>query len=479
MPNKNNRVKSTSLIFAYFVLILLLLASYVLIGNSHYLNNSYKYVTALSLITLIIQLYQTKKAGISNMSVISVFVILLHIFHCGNFYVKAFGKEEFFIFGEWFSSDLECKTQMGLCVVCMIQAIHIGVLTYLHSLRNKNIEYKFVRKYSDKQKEKALWFVGWILLAITTPFRLMWDYNAILESAMYGEYSGVTAANGLADDLQVLFIPSLICIMCGKKSNKRFNQVVMVIYIIGAVFVMTASGARRQYITGIFAILIYYYNTFMKQSKKKKNLFAYGIYFVLAMVMFNLLYLIRAYRKVSLGIVAIVINNFGELFSLNFIWETIAEFGITGNALVYAIDYLPEVFPYQYGKTFLFSTIYILPVGWLVKLQASVGAMLFKYTGNAVGGSVLTDLFANWGWFSCFAAIVMGYLIAALSNLNGNGKEIKSVVGYATGSIILSYARGGTLETLRPIVTFIFIVYFLSKVYFEFLERKEEKNVKI
>lgn len=458
--------KTAHVIFSCLMLLFIYMFALVIEDTRAFYDRPYIYITAASFITLVIQVYQMKKAGLPIVGIVCIFIILVHIFHFGNYYIKALGKEEFFLFENWWEEGIFEKARMGLYALMAVQGLHIGIL--INKVRVKNMAgYKYEKEYTEDQKAAAIRFVGGALLLISAPFRLMWDYRAI--TANTGIYQGVATSGGLIDDLQVLFIPALICFMYGNMKNKKFNKVLFFVYIIGAVFVMTSSGARRQYITGIVAMFVFYYNTYMK-GQKKKNIFTYILLGLSGVVLLNILYLIRSYRKTALGVGTIIFEHIDELFSLNFIWETIAEFGITGNALLYAMRHFPQRIPFQLGRTYLYSAIYIAPVGWIIKLKASVGGMLYSITGNAVGGSVLADLFANFGWYSVFFAIIVGFVIAKISETKGYG--IKSATGYAVGSIILSYARGGLLETLRPVVIVIVVMYFGCKLYFEILERK-------
>ena len=444
------------------VLIIVGLLFFLSCFSQNTIQNNYFYITLLSLLTLLIQLYQMKKIGISMLSVIPIFIILLHLFHFGYYYVQAFGKEEFFIFQNPFLQGMEEKAIMGIFILCVIQAFHCGVIITCSEDPTIKHELRFAEGHAEENKNRAAYMAGIALLLISAPCRLIWDIRAIAESILNGVYGGITASSGLLDDLQFLFIPAIICIMWGKKNSPKFVKIILVIYTLAAVYVMSASGARRQYITGIFALIIAYYQLFYIGKNKKVNILSILVFGVLCLILFNTLFLIREYRHTSLGIMYLLSNHFNEFFSLDFVWETLAEFGITVESTKYAMEYFPNTIPWQYGMTYLASIIYIVPVGWLIKLNASVGGLIYAVSGRAVGGSAITDLYANFGWFAILVAPFAGILLSKLESINSNSNNLITLYGLSTGSLILSYARGGFLEILRPIVYSIIIIYVVT-----------------
>lgn len=441
------------------VVALLLFLSYL---SESVIQNNYIYITVISLLTLSLQLYQMRKMGISLLSVVPAFIILLHLFHFGYYYLQAFGKEEFFIFQNPFLQEMEEKAIMGILILCVIQAFHCGVIIMCSDNSINRYELTIAEGHTSESKNRAAYIAGIVLLFISAPCRLLWDLHAIAESNLNGVYSGITASSGLIDDLQFLFIPAIICIMWGKKNSPRFVKTILIIYILAAIYVMSASGARRQYITGIFALIITYYQLFYFRKNKKINILSILLFGALCLVLFNTIFLIREYRHTSLGIMYLLSNHFNDFFSLNFVWETLAEFGITVESTEYAMEYFPSTIPWQFGMTYLASIVYIVPLGWLIKLNASVGSLIYAVSGRAVGGSAITDLYANFGWFSILAAPFAGILLSKLESINSNSDDLITLYGLSTSSLVLSYARGGFLEILRPIIYSIIVIYVVT-----------------
>lgn len=458
------KIKTTT--FHDIVILALMTVCAVLFRNSTWvINNCYYVITFASLSLMMLSLAQLKKIGAKILSFSGIFLILLHLFCLGNYYVKAFGREEFFLFGDWFRNDIDVKAEAGFFSLCAIEAIFVGMLLYLE--REKDVagaDYKRFIRFDSEQKKRIIYITGVILLCITLPCRLYVDYSNILTSSVNGEYAGFSGVVGVIDDIQTLFIPSLICLMYGKRENRGFCRMILILYSIFCIVVMAASGSRRYYVTAIITIVLFYINS-RPVIKERRNPIIYILIALEAIVILNLMTMIRSYRHTALGINYLVNEHGSDLFSLDFLWESFSEFGLTGNVVYYARKFFPESVSYQLGYTYLASFIYILPIGWFVRLQASIGSILFKLSGAAVGGSIVADLFANWGWFSIIPAILLGNIIAriAFADANSNQSSVRTAVSYATSYALLNYVRASTSEIMRYTAYTMIAIYFISR----------------
>lgn len=431
-------------------------------------------ICILSFFTLLCQIASLKYYEIGIINIITFFFILNHIFNFGYYYIHLFAKDDFLIlFTNWFTRNFDVKINAALFSLCAIQAIFCGVIIYIYRQKKLLIlDYKISIGIEDELKEEMVFWVGVLLLIVSMPCKLYWDFQQVTLSTISAEYAGGFSQSGLVDDIQVLFIPALVCLISGKKNNKKkFAQIIMILYMVYSILIMTMSGARRAYITGILALFVFYNDFFSsKNHNRYKFIKSIGL-LIMAIVCLNFLTLIRDSRHSALGLSAIFEGNFSDLFSIDFIWETLAEFGITGSVIYFSVFFVPNLFNYMYGSMYLSSIVYILPIGWLVKLNNASGGVIinklaqsYKMTISSVGGSVLGDLYINWGWFSIIAAVILGYLIgkvAYISKKESEGINLKNIVAYSTGIVILNYARSSTSEILRPIV-FVFASIYIG-----------------
>ena len=214
--------------FYNIIIVFALLLFSLVWGQDHVvIEKSYVFVTALSAFTLLFSLWQLRKMSVNIISFSSFFLILLHVFTFGYYYLKAFGKEQFYIYADWFSSDLEIKCEIGLFAICAIEAIFTGMLISLHNEKSKKKkDYKFAQSLDEERKKGIVFTAGIILFLLTFPCRLYIDYISIVTTRINGEYAGFSGIVGVIDDLQTLFIPSLLCLMFGKRDNKKFCHIV-------------------------------------------------------------------------------------------------------------------------------------------------------------------------------------------------------------------------------------------------------------
>lgn len=456
------------------ILIFLVIFSMLVKNNSWDIENWTICICILSLFTLLCQFITLKHYKIGIVNIITFFFVFNHIFNFGYYYIHLFKKDDFLIlFTNWFTKKFDVKVNAALFSLCAIQAIFCGVIRYIYLQKDRYIlDYKIAIGVKNELKEKIVFVVGILLLIVSMPCKLYWDIQQVMLSEISSEYAGGFSQSGLVDDIQILFLPALICLISGKKNNKKkFAQMVMILYMIYSVLIMTMSGARRAYITGILALFVFY-NDFFSSKNHNRYKFLKGIAFVImAIICLNFLTLIRNSRHSVLGISAIFTGNIGDLFSVDFIWETLAEFGITGSVIYFSVYFVPSLLGYMYGSMYLSSIVYILPIGWLIKLNNASGGIIInklaqshRMTISSVGGSILGDLYINWGWFSIIAAVILGYLIGKVVYVAKEKSEdinLRNIIAYSTGIVILNYARSSTSEILRPICLIFASIYIL------------------
>lgn len=460
------RVSISTILNGTIFLLLFLAISIIDYGKNISVDIAPAVITTGSAALFIIEVLQLRKHNIGLFSIIFVFVVLCHVFFLGNFYLKAFGQEEFYVYNDWLSNDPQLKIEAGLFSLLTIHALFMGIIIALDKYSdNTRREYKFALGLNESDKSKVILRTGFLLLLIGMPFHLILDISRIRYSAIANMYTGFEGSVGLADDLYVFLVPAIICLLFGKRNNKRICNFVLWIYLIWTLIVMAASGARREYATGIIAVVLCYYSIF--QNNRHKGHFVRNIIIVLlGIILLNFLTMIREYRHTQLGISYLLTEHIEDLFSLNFLGETIAEFSLTGSPIYFSIKYFPSTIPYQYGFTYIASTIYILPIGWLVSLNSSIGSMLYSLTGWAAGGSLAADLYANWGWVSTIFAVIIGFIVGRFCDTRSDNVDtltLSSVAAFSLGYIFLTYPRASTSEVMRHGAYIILMMYFLFR----------------
>ena len=452
-------------------------------------NNSYYYLTVLSFVTLVYQLVSLrKKYNIKLINTLSFFLVLSHVFNFGNFYLKAFSKEQYYIFfSDWFTGDIQGKAKTGFWALAMIQALYTGICLYLS---RGDFAYSDFRMCWDKDEEsinKAIHFAGLVMLVISLPCRLYWDINQVLLGQASNGYIGGFSQSGLIDDIAVLFAPALICIMYATRKEKRKCKIIFLNYMIYTVIIMTLSGARRAYITSLLAMFVFYYETFMntQDKERKRGVLSFILIVLIGIITLNFMTLIRDFRHSGLSFANILTDHLADLLSLDFFWNIFGEFGLTGIPLYYAHQIFPTEVPFYYGMNAVMSIVFILPIGWLLKYKFATTRLMEQihshgiYTHTGLGSSLLCELYSDFGYLTPLFAIMTGYFIASFGATNGgiNGtSNVKLVMRYCLSIVIINYARGSTSEIFRNGGYVIIAVYCLVNIYFSLNKNNTQDN---
>lgn len=457
MSKKQNLYRFFLVFFNIIFSICIGIYAYYYSNQSISMNAGCSMIAWLSIVTLIIQLTQLKLSSVRIISVLGFFVIAMHLFSFGEFYVAAAGKSDFLVYKNWFTSDFYIKIKAALFCIAAIESVFVGIM--LHLSFNKS-------DVNDVNKDisNSRWrFIGVCLLIVGLPCRLIWDYLSIQMASETNTYSGGANVSGLIDDLQFLFIPGLICLLHSFRHKKGLVLFVLLFVTGVSMIIMSLSGIRRLYITGIVGLMFYY---FYEYNWKKHSIFKIIISIVCVIVILNFIEMIRKNRFIGLG--SDFFNNITiwDFFSIDFIWDSFAEFGLTSHAIYYDFVYFPTEASHYNGLTFLYAIIYIFPVGFIYNVNQQGASIIESLSGVAVGGSILNDLFINFGWSSLFLAPLLGLFLSWLcyKPVKRGYINLDNIRTFFLCSILLNYARGDIMELLRPSVYILIFFYLLLKI---------------
>ena len=259
---------------------------FMLSGYNVSLEHASFVITLLSIALIAIDYFQLKYIGVKLISVVGAFILACHLFSFGEFYVCFFGHRELLVYQNWFSSDLDIKFRTGFYMLAALQCSFIGIFSYfLYSKHNRP------RQGPKQDLTSVQWIkIGIVFLVLGLPCRVYWDYLNILQGRLSNIYAGGASVSGLIDDLQILFIPGVVCVLHGLRRN-RITVITVVAIIIAVEFlVMASSGNRRLYITSLMGLVFYCYYEY---PWKKRQWWKVAIFAVLGLVVLNYLELIR------------------------------------------------------------------------------------------------------------------------------------------------------------------------------------------
>lgn len=472
----DNKISSTNRvrILNFFIIILLSILVYVYHGNTS--DDPITVISIMSIITLCYQVVIFRFLKYRFFSFQFLFIVMSYAFFFGNLWLSFINKDEYLINGGWNSIGIVEKYQTGLFCIHSIQMVFTGLVYKSHD--TINMYEKIVTKdIQEQQKSSILYKTGIFMLLLGLPFKLLFDFQRVFFSMRYG-YVGFDIGTGFVDDLMVFFVPGLICILISQRFSRNINQAIVVLFLVYNIIIMTMSGDRRYYITAILAVVIAYisiYRTAKLSFGKTISIILLGF---AGIIVLNLMVIIRDNRNSYLGLWTLLADNYHNLLSLSFIWETMAEFGISLYSVVLITSYVPSFVPFQYGASYVYSFFFILPIGWMINIEnASISNLINNYTNMSVGGSYLGDLYANFGWFSAVPAMLIGLTMSKITTFSENSDILKKGVGISVIYILINYIRASTMEVTRPIVYIILLYSILTRYYIFAHKRKLMKKI--
>ena len=441
-------------------------------GNDFNLTKNWEVVVSYVSIALIIyQLYVMIKLNITLFDFRFVFLLMTYLFMFGQIWLLGFGFEDLLLYPMKSYSD-NLLFESGFFTLCYTQALFIGFV----GTGNRRIRTTaFFFRIQEEKLNKLVYRTGIILLVLAMPFKIYRDFYSLFYIRAIGYYANAPAF-GPAKDIEVLFIPSILCILFSNTKSRRANTFLIVITVIYSIVIMVLTGDRRYYVTGLIALLMGYFKLY-KKNISARALVLFGVFIVFMM---NLLSLIRSTRHLHLHTIGEFFTaNIPGLISTTFLTETLAEFGVTFFTVVIAMKIIPTYYPYQYGLSFFGSIPSILPIGWAVGdffRRVSVFRVLNSIEGRTLGSSLPGELYANFGWFGILGAIIVGIVLSkVVSNTPDRTKQnsFLEARNFSLLYILINYVRASTIEMLRQTL----IVFLVPTTILYLLYVQEKRNM--
>ena len=460
------KLRKKDIIFLIGNLILLLfylISSKVCIDNYNAIHNWKNVVGIFLLIQLFIHLVEIIYFKIRFIDFRVMFILFCYLFIFGRIYLYAF-TDGSFIF--W---DLEKNytslnmLSMGMYGLCGIQSLFLGF--FIKNRDNFNNLERIIKEISDN-KSNLLFYIGVFCFIVGLIATLYTDYTKIISTQTINSYRNLELDIGLIDDLAILYLSGTIMIIWSNYLSKKSQIIFITTILIYNLVVMMLSGDRRYQMSAVIMLLV----LIMYKYDFKFNVFKLILFGLITLIILNLLYIIREFRDGELSnILMYVFSNLDQLFSLNALYETLSEFGLSFYSLCNVGKYIPSYFSFQYGYTFVVSLTAILPLGLMNSSffeSASYSNIINNIEGSHVGATVLGDFYINFGWFSIPLLILFGYLIYKIMYTSYNkNKQWMIIKFFILFYIFISLPRATISQTIRMIFIGVFIPYFLCTIF--------------
>lgn len=413
----------------------------------------------LSIISIIANIYLMHKKRVRLIEYQFVVMALLYLFMYGRIWLSYLQLDSniHWVLHKFFMAEDMRKTSMY--VVSSAQMLFLGMMaTYEKNELNAGV-------VEANNQQPNLYNAGLFLLLIGIPCRIYTDIQSVIATSATGSFTSISASTGLIDDLAYLLIPGLLCIM---ESKPHIRKLVMYIVTTYFVIIMAVTGDRRFYVSAILTLFAYIRFRGVTIGKKLK-LYQWILLILVGCFFLNFLEVIRKMRSGGLGSILSFVTNYGvDVFVLDdLIIDVLVEFGISFFSVVVVTTGVPDIFPFQYGMTFIKTIPSVLPLGFAFNQmfkEASPSVILNSTTKYPVGATIIGDAYANFSVFGIAFIFLFGLLLGKIFNINKASISKKYCVHYFTNYyILINIVRCSFFETFRPIIwCYIFVNVFIG-----------------
>ena len=419
----------------------------------------------LSLFQLIINLISVYKLEGNFVTLSSLFVIFFYITHL-SFLV---------IFGFRINVELPWDPLLSLSKVAFKEACYYGVLchscitfgmcTVLYRRKNYNVNLIID---SQKEEEKQLYLsriIGFILIIMGLIPMLYLDISRIL-LYINGNYldTYTIGASGFIVTISRFTEIGVIMLLIGIHKNKKKAYITLLIIVIYETIIMFTGNRGRPIM--FLTIVFYIYINFIKKIGFKQFLnIILGVYILGFVLTF-----VGQIRMLQLNTESIFLALKNSLINFSF-YQVLAEFGVTIISLGLSLEYFSFIESFSYGSNYVASLLTIFPnINDFLDPIVEKSIFVYSLPSHAfLGGSIIGELYYNFGNFSYIFAIIIGIFVGFIS------KKVKENIlrkKYIVLSIylilfpnILWWIRSYFIDMVREFVWTTLLILFLYKYF--------------
>ena len=386
------------------------------------------------------------------------FVLLSFAFMFGNVFLEVFDLETSLTWNpSIYYSEVEKYTTSLYALFC-INAISLGCIL----VPKRNYEETSL----DPNRGRQLRRTGFVCLIVGFATSAIQSFQLISVTQASGTYETYSTASTsvLIDDLSYLLVVGVVSIIASGTIRRRTSFYITLTACAYYIAVMTLSGSRKFAIFAIIALSLNYLWMCRNDGLSVKIivLTMFG-----AVLVLNLLYVIREYRTDLLTIIPNYFESLATFNFLNLLGEVFAETGLTFYSVVGIMATVPSVFPYELGATLFRSLFSFLPIGWLMGdffTGAASTQVINTYTGLPVGASLIGDFYWNWGFVGgVIASLLFGAILSTVSARLAT-RASSLALYFSVLFIVLVGVRAGIFEIYRPLVMVIVLPILISMV---------------
>lgn len=428
-----------------------------------FINFDWKTSAYISVILIILSIFYLKLSfDINIFSFSSLFIICLWLFHCGQ--IMNYGLDikgtNYLFFMDYGSELSSIKAFVFYFASQILFTIFIGIGNK-KSINYRSIEFSRIPKY-----------LPFFLFAIGIGPRLYYDFSYLNYGLLNGYHGTALYIPQFVNTLA--FFADAAVLMKLLTFGEKKSATVLFVIVVAYKSIMMLSGSRQE--SFVFIIMFSYIYFFINKKVKTRQLLIYVIigYFILAFIM-----TVGEIRVGSFQSISVFFDIFLEKASLGFFGDMFGEFGSAFTTLVKTINDTPSQVQYGFGLSYVTGILSAIPT-FVSKIPvlSDMTAYIVQYRGIAnFGGSILGELFFNFGWIGLCVTPIIGRLIGNI-NLsiermkNANGVNMQGFKSTILAIALLLLVRGYFSDMVQKIVW----LFITVNVFNRFIKRGKYKN---
>lgn len=449
------------------IVLQLSLIGVLMLGNSFF---TLKTLSAFSIINTVIVMVLILKIRKSILSISSMFMLFLGVFHFGQAWLYTFGAQvdtniSYDIFSLYPDENL-----FNILLFSLLSYNFISLFLLLFSKNNATTKTLSTDWQGEKllYNRKIIFRFGIILFFILLIPVIVYDYLTVTITAQFGhsglyDYTERLATWSAANSYFPLAI-IMVLLGCNPQNN---GWKYMYYYAIGrCILLMILTGKRGSF---VIPLLLYVFckHHFIKKYKKK-----YFITIIIAVVL-----LLAVLSFISYGRGDYSDMDFMEFIQeKNLIVQVLSEFGASFTTTVLAYNYTIS-HGLLWGKSYLGALSVFVPFSSTlfpgIKEYMSVTSMLNPYSpsGGALGGSFFAEMYINFGFYSLALSPLFAWAVSKIENVINNPNKyslyaICNSIYIAYGFWI--YVRGNFVDVVfvTKRILYVWIIFVMFKLIF-------------
>lgn len=420
------------------------------------------FLTWISLAVLVVGFFAIKEKTGSILSFPMLFFVLCYFFHCSYAILittnNVNGNAHVFV-------TLPEAVQINTMKICIMFLSFYTIGCCLVRTSERKHEKEFLTLDQCK-------VIGIVLMGVGIIPRLYVDLTllrAYLTLGYHDTYS-VYINNYIHVIGDMFYFGALMAILGFRKEKKNLLIICLSLCVVIVIGMMSGRrGIKGVYLLAAFFICFNYVNS---GKINLKTIIGYGLAAYLALVLIATYGDIRDSGEMS---VALFVECFLKNLTYRMILSQMGEFGYAAYTLGAAIEHF-SLQTFGYGWNYIASWLQVLP---------NIGGMLTGFTDKmsfvlklpemyqqALGGSVLGEMYYNFGFAMFIPSAAVGYLITSLSNgLTQSVKygcfSYKGFLGLLIIAPTIMWTRSCVNEFPRAVVWYFVAVFLLKKCIFE------------